>query len=377
MRVFEDYYFNLKKTVLFKDTKHLLDDFLAENGITYEGLCFDFESGNFEKLLQKYPVMQKYYEDGKYGSGRLTSVAKNWDECKNICIDKQDEPMLDEILTKIPRPYNAANISVLLYNVDWNKEGRTRPSNYEESAGNKDVRPGYRLNYSCYCNGIFLIKEFDYGTKVNPFICRVERTGTFDELKPVPEVIERLKERFSKPFRVKSICINDKEVYKASEDNKQKFKKEFNDKDLYDKYLAKYEGEEYETEELLEPVKDFSPKKEMIKCAKRYGFSYAGCSVGMYQLKRINKHNHIFVVQFLIRPFYSLVEFDAFAEGYNFFYHFNKSSHLIKTAADFAEFLEDAFEYTENAIDRYEDRLFELNGRSPAWYAENRKNLVL
>lgn len=58
MRVFEDYYFNLKKTVLFKDTKHLLDDFLAENGITYEGLCFDFESGNFEKLLQKYPVMQ-------------------------------------------------------------------------------------------------------------------------------------------------------------------------------------------------------------------------------------------------------------------------------------------------------------------------------
>lgn len=142
MRVFEDYYFNLKKTVLFKDTKHLLDNFLAENGITYEGLCFNFESGNFEKLLQKYPVMQKYYEDGKYDSGRLTSVAKNWDECKNICIDKQDEPVLDEILTKIPRPYNAANISVFLYNVDWNKEGRTRPSNYEESAGNKDVRPG-------------------------------------------------------------------------------------------------------------------------------------------------------------------------------------------------------------------------------------------
>ena len=110
----------LGPSVLFKNTLPMVETFLRENGVRYEGLLFRFGICP-DKLLAAYPQLEQYRVESPSGvlysnaspTGVFRKVPLGWE------LPTADQPLIREIASKVPRVYNIAFVEISLEGVGW------------------------------------------------------------------------------------------------------------------------------------------------------------------------------------------------------------------------------------------------------------------
>lgn len=380
MQVFETISYNLKQ-LRFKDTKAYLDSLLGQLDVTYDnmGFCFDVSLENYAPILKKYPFLEKYLKNRPRERNEirpeLSSIPGDWSKDASIHLLPEDIPLFNEILQKIPRPYNFGFMYVLLDNVHWEDQ---LPQPCYSSA----EPPNFRYcNY--FNNKIVLMKEFDYGNKCNPVTLMTKRTEENGTLTDRPAKLQQLLEQLGKPQQTELKCVFEEEEQARFSTDMQAFKQTI-DRSVFEKHMLSYRppapnpSDFHDTAkiqdlvaETLTPAKGFSPKKVMTAVASKYGYRYQGGTNGEYRFVRFTPEFHRFMVTISIAPFQSIIDADIEASGYNYSNCFFTTRTLSSSETGLQNFAEQIFLCAQLAEEHYYESLRKLFGPTPAWFWKN------
>ena len=380
MRVFRYYWFNLKDRVLFKDTLAFIEKWLAEKNIKYSGMGFILDHGNNDKISQKYPSIKKYIKPTpESGMGKISSISDNWDEDKKIHVEQEDENIVREIATKIPRPYNYAFMRFFLDNIQWFDEINTEPAiklPYNRKPDHPTEFPSaFSVLHVHKSNSIHIIKEFDYGKKLNPIEVCIEVTKNDDELLSDENIVNALSDLLGKPY-VKSTEIvfdeNLQEKFRSAEEHINEKIKILKEKITIPEYERKYipDPDEYIARFEHEiNLKGIAPKKALLPLCKEYGYKYSKHPGNSgYECIKINGNNHKFTIEFVQLPVKRIFECYLWMQGCNF----NFSLALGEFCPDNQEELEsrfkDAFKLAISVEPQLSEQLLYYYGKTPNWF---------
>lgn len=120
MRLFREYRFHVGKKIEFSDLFAVIDDFLARNNLTYNGMGYDLEehereglTSSCQKLLKKMPQFGKLeIVEGRYSN---TLKLSNMERSDNSC----DEMSIRLLGAKIPRPYSFSETNLYYRNISF------------------------------------------------------------------------------------------------------------------------------------------------------------------------------------------------------------------------------------------------------------------
>jgi len=208
MRIFKQMCIDLKSDILFKDTLDYIEEVFEKLGITYDSMGFMFfdASDKFvtsEKVIKKYPALEKYVRPRKHGGGREVSsekIGKNGGY--SLRVDESEHEIIRELVKKTPRPYNFGAIAIFLDNVRWFPEFpemNMTPCLVNIHAMNrteKSLSPFGPTFYMSNC--VVLSKQFDYGKKRNPILFTIEVGDENGEIRDTAEIEKSLSDVFEK-----------------------------------------------------------------------------------------------------------------------------------------------------------------------------------
>ena len=402
MRVFQQYYFDLKDRVLFKDTLPFVEAWLAGQGIAYDGMMLAMHFTNIEedrdtpRVIARFPGLEKYcrvkvdiYKPpsaqaflphlGRTYSSDFTSVPENWPEDMNIHVAKEDEDTIRQIAAKIPRPFNPSATCIALDNVRWFPEINTCPA-YILGRG---APCGYSL-FPHLSNSIALGKSSSSGKKHNVIAVSIERTHTLEQLLDDTAILEKMTAAFETAphYRALRIVFSEEEHRQTQatdealtpilEDLWAELKPESAvPKDVPPEYQCIRRQNEGEPDLMLiyMPGEPVSPKKAILKAVKGMGFQYKYGPGGYYECWKINQYNHKFKVWFAIKPMTRQLNFGAGISGYNFHVSIPMAHQvdvMKQSVAD--ETAQMAVAAALQAQARLSDTLLRLYGKTPDWY---------
>ncbi|MGI6265410.1 MAG: hypothetical protein ACOYJY_08145 [Acutalibacteraceae bacterium] len=381
MRIFETRVYNFKQ-IPFKDDKDYLDGLCRELGISYSDVCFAFthdtSGAKCDKAVKLFPSLSGYkqlYSDtdplGRTASEYLfSSVRFDGSGGYYPRMDRRDIPDVSALLRKIPRPVNFGFMGVVLDNVQWD-DGQEDvsvfvPPKYQPTKPRHDF-------FGYYSNSIQFFKEFDYGTKRNPICLTLERFEESGGLSPYPDKYLAMAERLGKPDGKPHLaCVFDEQDRLAQ----QKADAEIDAMRDRDRYAARFgdfltkENPGGEIELSITPIEGFSPKDLLTGIAKPHRYRCNGTRAGQYQFQKKTVHNHVFTVEFLIRPFSHDVDASVWARGYNFHRPLQAFPGIVaKDEEDFRRYATLVFEAADEVETTFADKLVELYGLTPSWYA--------
>lgn len=120
MRLFREYRFHVGKKIEFSDLFSVIDDFLARNNLTYNGMGYDLEeleregsTSSCQKLLKKMPQFGTLeIVEGRYSN---TLKLSNMGNSDNSC----DETSIRLLGAKIPRPYSFSETNLYYRNISF------------------------------------------------------------------------------------------------------------------------------------------------------------------------------------------------------------------------------------------------------------------
>lgn len=396
MRVFQQYYFDLKDRVLFKDTLPFVEAWLAEQGISYDGMMLAAHFTNIEedrdtpRLLAKFPGLKKYHSE-KVTVHKLspqtiysdfTSVPENWPEDMNIHVQKEDENVVRQIAAKIPRPFNPSATCIALDNVRWFPEIDACPA-YILGRG---TPCGYSL-FPHLSNSIALGKSSSSGKKHNVIAVSIERTHTLEQLLDDTAILERMTAAFETTPHYQALRIvfsederrqtqtTDEELKPILEALWAELKpEEAVPRDVPPEYQCTRRQNEGKPDVMVmvymqgEPI---SPKKAILKAVKGMEFQYKYEPGGYYECWKINQYNHKLKVWFAIKPTTRQLNFGAGISGYNFHVSIPMAHQvdvMKQSVAD--ETAQMAVAAALQAEARLSDTLLRLYGKTPDWYTE-------
>lgn len=117
------------------------------------------------------------------------------------------------------------------------------------------------------------------------------------------------------------------------------------------------------------PIKGFSPKTVLNRCAKGTGYRYAGCQCGTYRFHKVNPNNHLFRVEFDAGAFSSHVSASVWAVGYNFEHELCRITEItVKNENDLLAYAKMVFETAAQVETDWTDQLFSAYGKTPDWF---------
>lgn len=351
MRVFQEYWFDLRERVLFKDTLDYTEAWLAREGITYRQMAFMMEFGGEkqpeDRLLAAFPGLARYH----HGTSRneytlpydttpyvtydyeVSSVPKDWPGIPDIHVPPEEWPLVRALIKKIPRPFNPSLVCFALDHVQWFPEINTEPALDGEPEELKDRRPdglGLRPRYS---NHISLYKEFDTGRKHNPVSVTIERTHSRDSLLDDAPIRERLTAAFGKPTSSCMHVIFNREEHRARQAADAALApilealyadlrpEQATPAHVPPAYLHHQQpGEDGQMIDFVraaegEPV---SPKKAVCAAIKGTDLRYRYEAGGVYVCEKINAYNHRLAVYFTVAPMSRHMNRWIHITGYNF-----------------------------------------------------------
>ncbi|MCL2884062.1 MAG: hypothetical protein FWF49_01075 [Oscillospiraceae bacterium] len=378
MRVFRQYAFDLKDRVLFKDTLPFVEKWLEENGIAHENMAFMLQHGDADKVVSRYPALQKYKmidtasinvekitprgilsKSGELHPLRyqLSSVPPEWPDNADIHVAKEDELIVREVAAKIPRPFNFGFVQILLDNIHWFPEINPFPATrgkYPPNAICSDVHQSNRIE---------LIKQFDYGKKHNLVLVRIEVTKSDDELLDVQPIVTKLSETFGKIIEKEMIVVFDEEEILNSSENNEEFVALLQNLCKELKLGVRYE--QYPIESFVS-TGGTSPKKIMINKMKGTGYRYISYGYSRYTFHRVNENHHLFELTFDFPPSIACLRCGLSIRGYNFsvpYISFDSCARKTDLEGRTEEVVTMALEIEE----RLEGTLERLYGKSPEW----------
>jgi len=396
MRVFGRYYFDLGGRVLFKDTLSYVEIWLAGQGISYNGMAFMMNlCGNSElhcRMVEKYPQLEKYQRiytgnreittERLYAEGELrpfeydlSSVPQCWPEPYELHVAREDENLVRELVTKIPRPFNPGATCVVLDHVQWFSDINAEPAISDD----KGEPCGFSA-FPLHTNHIELVKDFQMGKKRNQVSAKIERTKSSEELLDVSHVLEKLVAAFGpvqwqcldvvfSPEEIRENKAADEEIAPLLEALWEEMKPERtapeNAPSAY-KIIRQKSGIDLVMAMEGEPV---SPKKAILKAIKGTGFQYKFSPGGFYDCEKFTRYNHRIEIFFSLKPMSRHLTFGMGVRGYNFRIG-------IPTAPDVDIMKQSVADETAqklvNAALQVEERLTEplarFYGKTPDWY---------
>ena len=396
MRVFQNYYFDLKERVLFKDTLPFVEAWLAGQGIAYGGMMFEQNFYNWgedritPRLFAMFPGLKKYHSEKvsvhelspQTITSNFTSVPKNWPEDMNIHVQKEDEDVVRQIAAKIPRPFNPSATCIALDNVQWFPVIDTSPAYLP----GKGAPCGYSL-FPHLSNSIALGKSSGSGKKHNIIAVTIERTHTLEQLLDDTAILEKLTDAFGTPPHYQAVRI----VF--SEDERRQTQaaaealapilqalwaelkpEEAVPRDVPPEFQCirhPNEGEVVVMEMIYTPGEPVSPKKAILKAIKGMGFQYKYEPGTYYECWKTNQHNHKFKVWFAIKTSTRQLNFGASISGYNFHVSIPMGNNIDVMKQPVAD--ETAQAVVTAAIQaeaRLSETLLQFYGKTPDWYTE-------
>lgn len=294
MRVFRSYLFNLASRVPYKDTLAYVEQALMDEGIVYDRLGFVLEhisQQKMDRLLRTYPQLEKYKKEAQGWMGEtaytLTSVSEDWPQ-GGLRVEKEDEPMLRELIRKIPNPLNASPTSFILENVHWFPTVNAQPC----ALGTK--RPSGQGTGLYLSNHIKLVKEYDYGKKINLVCVMIEVTCDADALLDDAPIVQRLIRHFGNVYRKCRQMFVYEEPQRIARraqaaQGVQAYIQQINASQVYSQLILSLDTSL--------GMLDLSPKKALLRLCKRWGYRYAGYENFCYCVQKTNAHHHCFEIQ--------------------------------------------------------------------------------
>ena len=209
VRVFDSYGFNIIDKVRFGLTKPYLERMLAELGLSYSQLGFSAHAVYFDKVfdrvLEKYPALKKYYYTADSGLRFLSSFSEDWRN-GDVYADKEDWDDFSAVFSKVPRPFNIPFGNMIFGGIRWYGDSDDSIAVYHR-AGRDRTDTSNPLFYS---NRIEHIRSYDDGRKVNAVYVCIEATAQ-PEPRNTSDIIERLKPYLGEPLRFSRISVFPKE----------------------------------------------------------------------------------------------------------------------------------------------------------------------
>ena len=364
MRVFDRYIFNIAPEIPFKETKHAMDEMLGKLGYSYTDIALFMHSFTpcDDRLAKKYPVFEKYiqrfeYNGQTYVSG-YSSLTDGWHDGQ-IHIGREDIPTVNEVLTKIPRPYNFETLAVL-DNVNWFGDDTSFfPAILSDSSSRE---PSYSDLSPYFSNNIQLRRYLDFGSKFNSVTISVEAT-CIGGIRDTSHIAHRIGEYLGKEvFSRSRICILAESEVKRCKMLSEKLREQ----------IKAFTAAEYHGVVSDSRSSGFSKgiiSVAMLKAAfVPLGFQYGGSVSGTYTFTFYDENNHRHEVLISRRPLSDHIDILYRIMGYNFniavfsdngYFHYTEHS---------KNFFAMAAEHIRMLQTRFTPRFYECFGKTPEWY---------
>ena len=370
MRVFDNYCYNLISIVKFNKTREYIEKMLEELGFSYRRIGFRLKCGDVDKLLTKYPSLNKYCriddesrDPSEYGNCTVTSISEEWYKGR-LYTDEGDIPAIKEIFSRIPRPYNFAFADLMLDGIDWYGTGADaaiKPLPW------KKMKCIPSVIYATGSSGIFLERSFGDGNKMNRLWVRVEAT-TQDEPRDTVDIVGLLSPYLGKPLFKERRCFYSEEEYLHF----SALEKEFSEglEGLFAEHVE--EGKYSFADILFDPmIKDLCGKRSVERIFKSNGVdAYFGNSgmPGAVTFSFYDSHRFSYSMLADRSPSSNIISFRFSVSGCNFCASLRDKSFYFKTKEEAAEKVGELARYVALVRDTVGGRLADAFGDCPAWY---------
>lgn len=369
-RVFHFYKFNIIDKAKFKETKPYLERMLSELGYSYKNLGFSlrcpFGESVFDKILVKYPLLQKYYyKDDFLQELYISSFSESlcYDE---IHTDKEDWDIISEVLTKIPRPFGVPFVEVVLDDVNWfgDSDDSVR-KNYSYPDGEHHILADPLLRG----NRIVQVRSFDDGRKRNYIYVSFEVTAE-PELRDSKEIINRLIPYLGEPMRSGCGCLFEPEDLLKWERLETKYQERL--EAIADDMLPKPKMDVYENFNIVtnEPkIPHISDKYTMNQAFAETGFIREKGTpnwFGVYSCT--DEHGFRYQAEPQRVTIGNIFRFSLYISGYNFDICFNSEDYYVTKEGESLEILKAFAQMCVKIRDEWGAKLAKDFGETPSWY---------
>lgn len=369
MRVYEVLGYNLKQ-IRFKENKEFFEVLLRDFGFFYTDVAFTFTCGPCAKVEKSFPELGKYKQYSDFHHDDIySSVFLDEDDNASLYIDQEHHASFGAMLQKIPNPINFGFMGVLLDNVNW-YGGEAQTAVFSKP---KRSIMGDDSFHSYFSNSIRYIKQFDYGNKLNLVRIYIDRTGDAESLRPYPERFAEFLSKLGKPESKELRCVFDENERTRLEEQYQRIRNLTKEREA--SYTETYQCFPQETGMFdwaianSTPIKGFSPKTAMNRCAKGTGYRYAGFRSGAYRYEKLDLNNHLLRVEFVAGAFSSRVFASVWAIGYNFEHELCRITEItVKDENDLLAYAKMVFETAAQVEKDWTGELFAAYGKTPGWF---------
>ena len=372
MRVFDNYCYNLISIVKFNKTREYIEKMLEELGLSYRRIGFRLKCGDVDKLLTKYPSLNKYcrFDDesrdpSEYGNCTVTSISEEWYKGR-LYTDEGDIPAIKEIFSRIPRPYNFAFADLMLDGIDWYGTGADaaiKPLPW------KKMKCIPSVIYATGSSGIFLERSFGDGNKMNRLWVRVEATAQ-GEPRDTADIVGLLSPYIGKPLFKERRCFYSEEEYLHFSEIEKEFSEGL--EGLFSEHVE--EGKHSFADIMRDPmIKDLCGKRTIERIFKSNGtqanFENSGMP-GAVTFFFCDRHRFWYSMLIDRSPLSNIISFRFSISSVNFSVYVSDKSFCLKTREEAAEKTGELARFVGYVRDNVSDKLAEAFGECPEWYRE-------
>lgn len=378
MRVFDSYIYNIIDKVKYKDTKKYVDAMFDELGLKYKEVGFGMNCGYVDKVIEKYPMLEKYccFEDESntdkerdFFNKILTSYTKEWVSGK-IYADKEDWNQIFEVFSKIPRTYNFGFSNIILSGIQWYDDSDS--STIIERNDYKENKPLSKpVHFSS--NEIILSREYDFGNKINRLAVVVEATGSLKQ-KDTSDIMIKLIPYLGQPERTNRYCRFSEEELNRNRELENKYNGQI--RNLFQKMFDfDYEQHKCLMSEMAggdDFMSRIADKNRISKAFKGTDFkigSRNGLLPGMTRIVCRDSHNYSYEVT-IDRGSAAGNSFsiNIHIDGYNFHLYFGQERFGVKSVQEAEDRLAGITQFCECIKNHICEKMSEEFGDTPEWY---------
>ena len=371
MRVFDFYCYNIIDKVKFNKTKAYIDNMLSELGFEYHNVGFLLHCGKVDDTFKKYPVLKKYcrIEDKsrnpqEYGNRYITSLSEKWYEGK-IYSDESDIPIVTEIFSKIPRPYNFGFSKLILDGIDWYRNGDISLAIKPNEVWKQIVPP---LPDAIGSSGILMEREFDDGNKRNTVWVKIEAT-TANEPRDTSDIIILLEPYLGKPIHYQRSCYFTQDEYTYNSELAKLFSDEA--EKLYSDNVQETPLY-YRNNMLNDPmIKDLCGKQTISRIFRKNGiyasFPKTGLPGANILLFR-DDHNYLYDILIDRSPSTNSISFRMSIKSYNFTVWISDKSYYLSSKEEATDKIDEIARFVVRLKDSIGCRLSDSFGDCPKWF---------
>lgn len=373
MKVYKRYRYNLAPHCKFAQTYGEAEEFLRQNGLTYQnalyycedsGLDIDNRIGN---VLRKYPELKKHlsFIEDPVKQSVLSNCDAQW-----VPKTGDDDRQLVRILSsKVPRPFSFAQIGVALNCISF----------FNRDSGQSVDPKAFMWDSSPLSSNICLFKWFDSGLKYNIAYLTIDVTDDVagktilddsDYVRSFEAFFgcahERVETLVSAPelAQGKEVQIEIERIIAEAKEG-----------------LTKWEGSEERLEDqpLPSPVANkpivinigsrYSFKKSLnLKKRKASGYEYLKYDSFCYFLRKRDEFNHAIELEISTGPVFRRIEALIDYRGMTFRHHFRALSFTPQDQGEADRYMVALLDVMANLETKYLRRIGALYPRTPEWY---------